>query len=339
MTKTDTDEQSGPRKAAVLLLQMNKEGSAKVLGLLRQAEVEQLYAEIVRLGTVPESVTNAVLEEFYTMAITNRRVTHGGADYARELLIETVGHDRADEIAQRVGATLVEVPFSFLQRADPRQVLSFLSEEHPQTIALVLSHMPAHLASQVLSGLTPDRQADVALRIATMERTSPEVIRKVEYLLERKLSSVLQPSDLSTVGGVQPLVNIINRSDRATEKSILDGLTQRSPDLAEEIRSQMFMFDDLVGVDDKSMQLVLRQVESQELATALKGVNKEVRDKIMRNLSDRAAENLHEEIEVLGPVRMRSVEEAQAKIIGVIRSLEESGQLVLRRGDDDEFVD
>ncbi|PPK66478.1 flagellar motor switch protein FliG [Actinokineospora auranticolor] len=328
----------GLRKAAVLLLQMGKDGSAKVLSKLREAEVEALSAEVARLGAVESNYTTAVLDEFHAMAKARKHVSHGGMDYARELLIETLGHDRADEIVDRIGATMLDVPFRFLQRAEPRQVLSFLQEEHPQTVALVLAHMPANLASAVLGGLVPDRQSEIALRVATMGRTSPEIVRKLENLLERKLSSLLQPSDVSTIGGVGPLVDIINRSDRATERSILDGLAKRSPELADEIRSQMFMFEDLVGIDDKSLQLVLRNVSGADLATALKGVRDDVRDKITRNLSERASENLIEEIEVLGAVRLRVVEEAQAKIISEIRSLEESGQIVLRRGDDDEFV-
>ncbi|GAA3871579.1 flagellar motor switch protein FliG [Saccharothrix violaceirubra] len=329
----------GLRKAAILILQMGKEESTKVLSKMRETEVEALSAEIVRLGSVDNSSVSAVLDEFHAMTQARSHIAFGGMDYARELLVETLGHDRADEIVHRIGASMVDVPFRFLQRAEPRQVLSFLQEEHPQTVALVLAHMPSHLASLILSGLPSDRQSDVALRVATMGRTSPEIIRKVENVLERKLSSLLTPSDVSTVGGVQPLVDIINRSDRTTERAILEGLAKRSPELADEIRSRMFMFEDLVGIDDRSLQLVLRQVEGQDLATALKGVTEVVRDKIVGNLSARAAENLLEEIEVLGAVRLRTVEEAQAKIIGVIRSLEESGQLVLRRGDEDEFVD
>jgi flagellar motor switch protein FliG len=232
----------------------------------------------------------------------------------------------------------VDVPFGFLQKADPRQVLSFVQDEHPQTIALVLAHMPATLASQILSGLAGELQADVAHRIAVMDRTSPDIIRQVEATLERKLSSVLQPSDLSAVGGLQPLVDIINRADRATERLIMEGLAARNPELAEEVRSKMFMFEDIVTLDDRGVQLVLRQVETGDLATALKGVRDDVREKVTRNLSERAAENLLDEIETLGAVRLRQVEEAQAKIVQVIRTLEESGQIMIRRGDDDEFV-
>lgn len=330
---------AGLRKAAVLLLQMGKEGSAKLMARLRENEVEALSAEIVRLGTVDRSVTSAVLEEFHAMARARKHIAHGGMDYARDLLVQTLGADRAEEIVGRLSASMLEAPFRSLQRADPRQVLSFLAEEHPQTIALVVAHMPAQLASMVLSGLSAERQSDVALRVATMSRTSPEVVRKVEAIIERKVSSLLQPSDLSTIGGVKPLVDIINRSDRITERSILEGLAERAPDLADEVRSQMFMFDDLVNIDDRSVQLLLRQVEPVDLATALKGVHDDVRDKVTRNLSERAAENLLEEIALLGAIRLRTVEEAQAKIITVIRSMEDSGQLVLRRGDDDEFVD
>jgi flagellar motor switch protein FliG len=339
MGAIDTTDLGGLRKAAVLLVQMGKEGAARVLAAMRDAEVEALSAEIVRLGPITADVGDAVLDEFHAMAKTRRHMTQGGMDYARDLLVSTVGVDRADEIVSRIGAAMADVPFSFLQRADPRQVLSYLQDEHPQTIALVLAHMAPNLASMVLSGLPADHQADVALRVATMGSVAPDTVRRVEDQLERKLSSLLLPSDVSTLGGVKPLVDIINRADRATERSILDGLAKRSPELAEEIRGQMFLFEDIVGIEDRSMQLLLRQVESQDLATALKGVRDEVRDKVLRNLSERAAENLAEEIELLGSVRMRAVEEAQAKVIAVIRTFEESGQIILRRGgDDEEFV-
>jgi flagellar motor switch protein FliG len=259
-------------------------------------------------------------------------------DFAKELLEASLGRERAAEIVGRLNTAFMDVPFGFLSQADPRQVLSFLQDEHPQTIALVLAHIPAIQASLILSGLAADLQADVAHRIAMMDSTSPDIIRQVEATLERKLSSVLQPMDLSSVGGLEPLVDIINRADRATERMILEGLAKRNPELAEEIRSKMFMFEDIVSLDDRSIQLVLRQVETNDLATALKGVREEVRQKVMKNLSERAAENLADEIEMLGPVRLRQVEESQAKIVQAIRTLEESGQIVISRGEDDEFV-
>ncbi|MFI5911204.1 flagellar motor switch protein FliG [Dactylosporangium sp. NPDC051541] len=333
-----TGEMTGLRKAAVLLVQMGKEEAAKIMAHLRESEVEELTAEIVRLGQVEADVANVVLEEFHDMATGHKYVGQGGMDFARDLLEASLGRERAGEIVGRLNTVFMDVPFGFLGQADPRQLLSFLQDEHPQTIALVLAHMTATQASQILSGLAPELQADVAHRIAVMDRTSPDIIRQVEATLERKMSSVLQPNDLSNVGGLEPLVEIINRTDRATERLILEGLAGRNPELAEEIRSKMFMFEDIVSLDDRSIQLVLRQVETNDLATALKGVREEVRQKVMKNLSERAAENLGDEIEMLGPVRLRQVEESQAKIVQAIRTLEESGQIVISRGDDDEMV-
>jgi flagellar motor switch protein FliG len=338
MTPT-TLAMSGLRKAAVMVLQMNKEDSAKILGAMRENEVEELMAEIARIGSVDADSADAVLDEFHTMAQAARYAHQGGLDYARDLLEATMGAEKAQAILDRLAATVTDMPFKFINRADPRQVLSFIQHEHPQTIALVLAHASSAIATQILSGLAPELQADVAHRIAVMDRTSPEIIRQVETSLERKISSVLQPTELSTVGGVQPLVDIINRADRVTERLILESLEARSPELAEEIRRRMFMFEDIVNLEDRAVQLVLRQVEMADLATALKGVADGVRDKVVRNLSERARENLNEEIDLLGPVRLRMVEEAQAKIVQAIRSLEDSGQIEIQRGgEDDEFV-
>ena len=336
---SDTATMSGLRKAAVLMVQMGKEDSARLMSQLREAEVEELTAEIARLGTVATTVADEVLDEFYDVATQHKFAGQGGLDYARELLEATLGAEKAQAILDRLTVSMTDMPFSFLGNADPRQVLSYVQHEHPQTIALVLAHMPATLASQILSGLAPDLRSDVAHRIAIMDRTSPEIISQVEAALERKLSSVLQPSELSTVGGLQPLVDIINRADRGTERLILEGLEARNPELAEEVRRRMFMFEDITSLEDRAVQLVLRQVEMADLATALKGVADDVRDKVVRNLSERARENLAEEIDLLGPVRLRMVEEAQAKIVQVIRSLEDSGQIEIQRGgDEDEFV-
>ncbi|MEN3361794.1 MAG: flagellar motor switch protein FliG [Mycobacteriales bacterium] len=333
-----TEKLTGLRKAAVLLVQMGRQRSAAVLERLRDNEVEELTSEILRLGRVEQNVADEVLSEFHELTSSRKPKTRGGLEYARQLLIDTLGVDRADEILGRLTATMSDLPFSFLQDADARQVLSFLQDEHPQTTALILAHLPAGQASQILSGLTGELQTDVAHRIAMMDRTSPEIIREVESMLKRKLSTVLQPSDLSTVGGLQPLVDIINRTDRTTERLILEGLESRSPDLADQVRSQMFMFEDLVALEDKAVQLVLRQVEGGDLANALKGVRADVREKIMLNMSERARENLADEIDMLGAVRLRTVEEAQAKILSAVRTLEASGQIVVRRGDEDEFV-
>ena len=330
---------TGRQKAAVLVLQLGREESARVLGNLSEAELEELSTEIARMGSVPPEVSSAVLGEFAGMLANSGVTTRGGLELAKELLYATVGRQRGEEILERLSKSFVELPFAFMQNLDARQIVSFLADEHPQTIALVLAHLPAGLASNVLAGLNRDLQAGVAHRIAVMDRTSPELIRQVESSLERRLSSLgVGASDLSTVGGVRPLVEIINQADRGTEKMLLEGLDQLDPELAEEVRSQMFMFEDLVSLDDRAIQLVLRQVQVNDLAIALKGVPETVRTRVMQNMSERAALNLAEEMEVLGPVRVHMVEEAQTGIVRVIRQLEESGQIIVGRGDEDAFV-
>jgi len=290
------------------------------------------------MRTVNGTMIEEVVTEFKEMADAKVTITAGGLERARTLLEESLGGDKATEILDRVTASLIELPFEFLRRADPRQVLSFIADEHPQTIALVLAYMTPDQAAMVMSGLPEDLQRDVAMRLAIMDRTSPEVVAHVEQMLERKLSSVLQPSELSSVGGVQSLVDILNRSDRATERLILEGLETTDSELADEVRQRMFVFEDIAGLDDRSIQLVLRQVDSKELAVALKGVRQEVRNAITRNMSERAGANLVEEIALLGAVRLKTVEEAQGAIVRVVRALEESGQLVLVRSAD-EFVE
>jgi flagellar motor switch protein FliG len=339
MARALEEDVSGLRKAAILLIQMGQDNANKVLAQMREPEVEELVAEIMRLQRVDAGTADLVIDEFHTMMSARGYVSQGGISFARELLESGLGVERAGEILNRLEAAITEMPFQFMRRADPRQLLSFLQEEHPQTIALVLAHLPSEQASGVLSGFTPELQTDVAHRIAVMDRTSPDQIRRVEAVLERRMSSILAPTESAAVGGVQPLIDIINRADRSTERLILESLEAMDPELANEVRSRMFLFEDITTLDDKSVQTVLRQVETNDLATALKGVRDDVREKVMRNLSERASETLAEEIEMLGPVRLRSVEEAQAKVVQVIRQLEESGQVVVSRGGTDEFVD
>ncbi|HEX8081422.1 MAG TPA: flagellar motor switch protein FliG [Jatrophihabitans sp.] len=329
---------SGRRKAAVLVLQLDREASAKVLGQLSDTELEEVATEIARAGEVPAEVSAAVLREFGILQVSGDSVVHGGIEQSRAMLRAAVGDQRADAILDRLSGTMFDVPFKFLHNADARQLLNFISDEHPQTIALVLAHVPAPLASKVLAGLGSDLQADVAHRIATMDQTTPDIIHQIEANLQRRMANLLVPSELSAVGGVQPLVDIINRADRGTEKLIMEGLENRDPVLAEEVRSRMFMFEDLINLEDRAVQLVLRQVETGNLAIALKGVASVVHAKIMANMSERAAITLAEEIELLGPVRVQSVEEAQTEVVRVIRELEESGQIIVRRGEEDEFV-
>lgn len=336
---TSTDQLTGRQKAAVLLLQLGREQAARVLSELSEAEIDELTAEIVRMERVDPEVADKVVEEFYEVARSGGvGVAQGGLSYAQQLLEASLGEERAADVLERLQSTIAGQPFEFLHSADPRQVISLLSGEHPQTIALVLAHLRAELASGIVAGLPGDLQAEVAHRIALMERAAPDVVKTVAEILQRRASAVLTPTELSAVGGVQQIVEIINRADPSTEKLILEGLETRDAELAEEVRSRMFVFTDIVLLEDRAMQLVLRQVESLQLATALKGASQEVRQKIMQNLSERARENLEEEIDLLGPVRMSQVEEARAEIVGHIRRLEESGQIIIRREGEDEYV-
>jgi flagellar motor switch protein FliG len=327
------------RKAAILLVQLGKEQASKVLAKLPEQMVEDLTAEIVRLRDVSWADAESVVGEAYKSLVSSEVAGRGGLELAKQLLANSVGAERAEEIMERLGATLAEMPFEGLRRADARQLVTFLADEHPQTIALVLAHLGPAQSAIVLSGLERGRQADVAQRIALMEQASPDVIRLVERELDRRMSTVMTPQELSAVGGVPPLVAIINRADRSTERMILEGLEAESPELAEQVRAQMFVFEDVVTLDDAAVQLVLRNVESGDLALALKGTSTIVREKIMRNLSTRAAENLSEEIELLGPRRLSEVEEAQAKVVNEIRALEQAGKIVIMRGSDDALVD
>jgi len=335
---TEIDQLTGLRKAAVLLVQVGKEQSAQILKSLREPEVEALTAEIARLEDIDVETSDAVMREFQELAAARMYYSQGGMPYAEEVLVATLGPEKAKLVMARLSASFVELPFDFLRRIDPRMVLSFLQDEHPQTITLVLAHMSADQAAVVLSGLPEDAQAEVAHRLAVMDRTSPEIVKQVEAHLERRLSTVLQSSDYSAVGGLQPLVDIINHSDRSTERLILQGLEERDSELAEEVRAQMFMFEDIVTLDDRSVQVLLRQVDSKDLGVALKGVRPDVRDKIVRNMSERAGTALLEDMEVMGPVRLKQVEEAQAIIVRHIRELEEAGEILISRGGNDEFV-
>jgi flagellar motor switch protein FliG len=330
--------QLGVRKAAILLIQLGKERASAVMEHLTDGEVELISAEIARLDRISAGETEQVLTEFRDLMTAHAHISQGGFAFAQSLLEQSLGADRAKEIMERLHAAAVQMPFQFLHRADPAQLRGFIADEHPQVIALVLAHMTPDKASLLLSGLPAYQQAIVAHRIAVMDRTNPDIIRTVESILERKLSSMLQPAEMSRVGGVDSLVNVINRSDRPTERQIVEGLEGLDPELADEVKSRMFMFEDIVGLDDRSVQQVLRQVDAGDLALALKGVSEAVRAKITGNLSQRAAENLLEEIELLGAVRLAQVEEAQQAVIRTIRQLEEQGQIMVRRGNDDELI-
>ena len=328
---------TGPQKAAMVLVHLGPDRAGKVLKNMRESEIEDLMAEVARLGDIDPKSMEKTLTEFRDMASAQSYFSKGGLSFAKDMLEATLGKEKAREIVERLTLTTMELPFEFLRQADPRQVLTFLQEEHPQTIALVLAHITPDQAALVMSGLAESVQAEVASRIAQMDRTSPEVIRQVESVLERKSSTLLQPNDSSAAGGIQPLVEILNRSDRGTEKLILENLSRTNPELADEVRNRMFVFEDIVSLEDRSVQLVLREIDSKELAIALKGVPENVADKVTTNMSERAAISLKEEIELLPPTRLKQVEEAQGNIVKAIRRLEEAGQIVVSRGGE-EFV-
>lgn len=327
----------GRQKAALLLMQLGKERAARVLAQLDVTEVEELTAEILRLDRVDQTLADEVVDEFYQVAEIGPGLG-GGLGFAQQLLEASLGKEQAAGMIERLQASMAGHSFEFLQQADARQVVSLLDGEHPQTMALVLAHLRPDHASAILAGLPNDLRADVAHRIALMERASPDVVAVVTESLQRKASAVLQPRELAAVGGVQPLVEIINRADPTTEKAILEGLSERDEALADQVRSLMFVFADVVLLEDRAVQLVLRQVESSNLAQALKGAGEDVKEKILRNMSDRARENLVEEIDLMGPIRLSQVEESRAAIVQVIRGLEESGQIVVRREGEDELV-
>jgi flagellar motor switch protein FliG len=335
MIESASAQLSGAQKAAILMLSLGSENSAKVMSLLGEGEVTQITAEIVKAGQISRDESTTTLEEFATLLVAGGHVASGGPEAARGMLEAALGAERAAGILEGLYQSMVKGPFDFLKNADPRQILNFLSAEHPQTIALVVAHAHPDIAAQVVGGLPEDVQRAVSVRIAMLEPSSPEVIAQVEAMLERRLSSSVKNQETRVADGVQTLIEILNRSDRATERSIFEGLDDHNGELADEVRSRMFVFEDIVTLDDRSVQLVLRQVEAKELATALKGVKQEVRDKIMRNMSERAAQNLGEEITLLGPVKMKTVEESQGGIVRVIRALEESGQIVITRGADE----
>jgi flagellar motor switch protein FliG len=332
-----SNELSNKQKAAILLIALGPEVSSQIFKHLKEDEMEKLTLEIANQRKVTQEQKEKVVTEFHQMLVANNYISSGGLDYAREILEKALGAEKAISIINRLTSSLQIRPFDFARKTDPGQLLNFIQNEHPQTIALIMSYLQADQSGAILSSLPPDRQVDVAKRIATMDRTSPDVLKDVERILERKLSSMVT-QDFTAAGGVDSIVEILNRVDRATERTIMENLEVQNPELAEEIKRRMFVFEDIVLLDDRSLQLVLREIESKDLALALKASSNEVAGKIYKNMSKRAADMLREEIEYMGPVRIRDVEEAQQRIVNVIRRLEESGEIVVARGKGDEII-
>ncbi|GAB6273905.1 MAG: flagellar motor switch protein FliG [Peptococcaceae bacterium] len=329
---------TGLQKAAILLITMGSDLSSQILqNDFFQEDIEHITAAITQMEKVPKVVRENVLEEFGDLRQAKEYILQGGIKYAQELLEKTVGPQRAQEIIKKLTREAKAIPFSSLRKTDPRYLFNFIREEHPQTIALILSYFEPEQAAQILSLLPKEMQSDIARRIAIMDRSNPEVVEEIEKVLESRLASVIKQGQ-TTIGGISFLVEILNMSNRNTEKTILEELEANAPDLADEIRKKLFVFEDIVRLDDFSIQRVLREVDGKDLALAMRGASGEVRNCIYRNQSKRAGEMLKEEIEFMGPVRLRQVEEAQAKIVKVIRTLEESGEIVISRGGEDALV-
>lgn len=332
-----SEEITGVQKAAILLIALGPDKSSNVFKHLKEDEIEQLTLEIANTRSVSPAMKDAVLDEFYEVCLAQQYIAEGGIGYAKDLLEKALGSERAKDVIGKLTASLQVRPFEFVRKTDASQLLNFIQDEHPQTIALILSYLSSNQASAIISALSPEKQTDVAKRIAQMDRTSPDVIKEVEKVLEQKLASLVN-QDYTIVGGVDSIVDILNTVDRGTEKHIMESLEIEDPELADEIRKNMFVFEDILSLDDRSIQRVLREVDNNELAVALKGSNEEVQNLIFSNLSKRLATMIREDMDFMGPVRMKDVEEAQQKIVNIIRKLEDSAEIIISRGGGDEIV-
>ncbi|MCR4895531.1 MAG: flagellar motor switch protein FliG [Lachnospiraceae bacterium] len=330
-------EINGVQKAAILLIVLGPERSAGIFKHLKEEEIETLTLEIANTRSVTPQVKEAVINEFYEVCLAQQYIAEGGIGYARELLEKSLGSEKALDVIGRLTASLQVKPFEFVRKTDASQLINFIQDEHPQTIALILSYLAPQQAAQIISSLPPDRQADVARRIAVMDRTSPDVIKEVERVLESKLASLVN-QDYTIIGGVDSVVEILNSVDRGTEKHIMESLEIEEPELADEIRKKMFVFEDVLLLDDRAIQRVLREVDNSDLGIALKGANEQVQNAIFGNLSKRLAVMIKEDMDFMGPVRMKDVEEAQQKIVNIIRRLEDAGEIVISRGGGDEII-
>lgn len=337
MAKREHKKLNGRQKAAILMISLGLDVSAAVYKHLTEEEIEKLTLEISGVRSVDTEKKHDVLEEFHEIAIAQDYISQGGIEYARLVLEKALGQEKAGSIINRLTSSLQVKPFDFARKAEPSQILNFIQHEHPQTIALILSYLDPVQSGQILSELHPDVQAEVARRIAVMDRTSPEIISEVEQVLERKLSSTFT-QDYTQTGGIEAVVDVLNGVDRSTEKTILDALEVQDPELAEEIKKRMFVFEDIVTLDSRAIQRVIRDVDNEDLILSLKVASEEVKEIVFSNMSQRMVETFKEEMEILGPVRLRDVEEAQSRIVGIIRRLEDSGDIVIARGGGDDII-
>lgn len=327
----------GKQKAAVLLLSLGESTSSQIIEKLEEGEIEQIFLEIANLGKVSSETIDDVSTEFYEMCLASDHINPGGVNSARDLLEKALGKEKTEEIIKHLTSSLQVRPFDFTRKADAAQLLNYIQGEHPQTIALILAHLDPEQTALIFSGLPAEKQVEVAYRMAVIEGTQPGIVREVENILEKQLSSVVS-KNYTRAGGLKPVAEILNRVDRATERRIIESFEDRDPELAEEIKKLLFVFEDIVQLDDRYVQIVLRETDTRDLALALKGSTENVSQKVMSNISKRAAENLQEEIGYLGPVRIKDVEEAQQKIVAVIRRLEQQGQIIILRGDENQVI-
>ena len=328
---------SNREKIAVLMVSLGNDIAAEVYKKLDDTAIELITLEVANLRKVTPEIKLEVLKEAQEILMAREFMARGGVDYARDVLERALGPERAQNLLARITASLQVRPFDFMRHTDPQQVLSFIQGEHPQTIALILSYLEAPQAAMILSGLSAVMQAEVAKRIARMDRITPEVLREVERVLERKLSTVMG-QDFTMAGGIDAVVAIVNSADRTTERNIMEYLEENDPELAEEIKKRLFVFEDIIRLDDRSLQRILREVDMKELGLALKGATEELRTKFFKNMSKRAAEMLQEDMDYMGPVRVKDVEESQQKVVNIVRGLEEQGEIVIATGGEDELV-
>jgi flagellar motor switch protein FliG len=330
-------ELTGRQKAAILLISLGPDVSAQVYKHLTEEEIEKLTLEISGVKKVDNTQKEEVLEQFHQIALAQDYIAQGGISYAKTVLEKAIGAEQAQAVISRLTSSLQVKPFDFARKTDPNQILNFIQGEHPQTIALILSYLDNEQAGQILSELPQEIQADIARRIALMDSTSPEIIYEVERILEQKLSSTVT-QDYTQTGGIQAVVEVLNGVDRSTERTILDALEIQDPELAEEIKKRMFVFEDIVTLDNRAIQRVIREVENDDLRLALKVASEEVQEVVFSNMSSRMAEAFKEEMEFMGPVRLKDVEEAQTRIVASIRRLEEIGEIVIARGGGDDII-
>lgn len=337
MARFGDEKLTGLQKSAVLLITLGPEKSASIFKHLKEEEIEELTLEIANTRSITPQIKDEVVNEFYQVCLAQQYIAEGGIGYAKELLEKALGTEKAMDVIGKLTASLQVKPFEFIRKTEPSQLLNFIQDEHPQTIALILAYLSPQQASIIISSLPQERQADVAKRVAMMDRTSPDVIKEVEKILESKLASLVN-QDYTIIGGVDQVVEILNAVDRGTEKHIMETLEIEEPELADEIRKKMFVFEDILLLDDRAIQRVLHDVDNNDLAMALKGSNEQVQNAIFNNLSKRLASMIKEDMEFMGPVRMKDVEEAQQKIVNIIRKLEDSAEIVVSRGGGDEII-